>query len=360
MDLPISIVNGREYNSILMVVDRYTNMVKYMFCCKSIDTLELATLLFNNIFKLYGFPTDITSDHGSMFTSNFWLQLCFHLQIKWNLSMAYHLQTDGQTEVQNRTLEMYLWLYCNYRQDNWADWLLYAEFAYNNSVQSSMGETPFMVLMGFHPWWVNEIENDPVPEEAPVASQQAKMLQAIHLHLTEQYEKSVEHMVKYYNCKWKIQSFALGDKVLLSTHNLCMMPPSKKLENHWYSPFKVLETVGTHTYQLDLPTGWKMHPIYHITQLEPFQGRKGKEPEQPPPVTIDNHEEWEVEEILDKQTHYQKKQYLVKWKGFKIEDSTWQSEQDLENVKDCLKAYKCSQKVASEEAKHWSGRKPHK
>ena len=106
-------------------------------------------------------------------------------------------------------------------------------------------------------------------------------------------------MVKYYNHKWKIQSFVLGDKVLLSTHNLHMMRPSKKLENCWYSPFKVLETVGTHTYQLDLPTGWKMHPIYHITQLEPFQGRKGEEPEQPPPVTIDNHKEWEVEEILD-------------------------------------------------------------
>ena len=150
-DLPISVVNGREYNSILMVVDRYMKMVKYMFCCKSINTPELATLLFNNVFKLYGFPTDITSDHESVFTSNFWLQLCFHLQIKQNLSTAYHLQMDGQTDVQNRTLEMYLQLYCNYHQDDWADWLLYTEFMYNNSIQSSTRETPFMVLMGFHP-----------------------------------------------------------------------------------------------------------------------------------------------------------------------------------------------------------------
>ena len=106
-------------------------------------------------------------------------------------------------------------------------------------------------------------------------------------------------MVKYYNHKWKVQSFTLGDKVLLSTHNLHTMWPSKKLENCWYSPFKVLKTVGTHAYHLHLLPGWKMHPVYHVTQLEPFHGREGEEPEQPPPVTIDNHKEWEVEEILD-------------------------------------------------------------
>ena len=175
-DLLVCTDKGKEVNSILVVVDRYTKMAKYLQCCKDIDTPELVNLLFDKIFSQYGFPMDITLDHSVVFTSNYWLQLCYHMQIKRNLSTVYHPQTDGQMEVQNQTLEMYLCLYCNYCQDDWVDWLPYVEFAYNNSVQSSTGETPFYVLMGYHPHWVNEIYSDLVLDEALVPSCRAKML----------------------------------------------------------------------------------------------------------------------------------------------------------------------------------------
>lgn len=356
-DLPSCTVKGKEVNAILVVVDRYTKMAKYLHCRKDIDTPELASLLFDGVFSQYGFPTDITSDRGAVFTSNYWSQLCYHMRIKRNLSTAYHPQTDGQTEVQNRTLEMYLRLYCNYRQDDWVDWLPYAEFAYNNSVQSSTGETPFYVLMGYHPRWVNEIYSDLVPEEAPVASRRAKMLHAMRRVLTERYERSMEHMAKFYDRKRKPHTFAPGDKVLLSTRNLRTTRPSKKLDNRGYGPFEVEETVGTHAYRLALPHGWRIHPVFHVTQLEPFHRREGEEPEQPPPIIIDENEEWEVEEVLDERTHYKKKQYLVKWKGFEMEDSTWQTEKDLANAQTALRTYKKNRKAAGEEAVGRSGRR---
>ena len=43
--------------------------------------------------------------------------------------MAYHPQTDGQTEIPNRSLEQYLRCYINFRQDDWIDWLELAECA---------------------------------------------------------------------------------------------------------------------------------------------------------------------------------------------------------------------------------------
>ena len=161
-------------------------------------------------------------------------------------------------------------LYCNYHQDDWAKWLPYVEFVYNNLVHSVMGETPFFVLMGYHPHWVNEIHHNCVPDQALVASQRVKVLHMMCERLMECYEKSVKHMVRYYNCKQVKRTFMPGDKVLLSTQNLRSTHPSKKLENHWYGPFKVEETVGTHVYQLNLPQGWRIHPVFHITQLEPF------------------------------------------------------------------------------------------
>ena len=64
--------------------------------------------------------------------------------------MAYHPQTDSQTEQVNQVLEQYLHLYVNYDQDNWATMLPLAEFAYNNASHASTGMSPFFANHGYH------------------------------------------------------------------------------------------------------------------------------------------------------------------------------------------------------------------
>jgi len=59
------------------------------------------------------------------------------LGIDMKLSMAYHLQTDGQTERINQDLEQYLRMFINHQQEQWPDWLVTVEFAYNNKMQTS-------------------------------------------------------------------------------------------------------------------------------------------------------------------------------------------------------------------------------
>ena len=54
------------------------------------------------------------------------------LRIKVAASMAYHPQTDSQTERVNQEVEQFLRLFVNQRQDDWYDWISIAEFAYNN------------------------------------------------------------------------------------------------------------------------------------------------------------------------------------------------------------------------------------
>jgi len=51
--------------------------------------------------------------------------------------MAYHLQMDSQTERMNQDLEQYLRMFINHQQEQWPDWLVTVEFAYNNKVQTS-------------------------------------------------------------------------------------------------------------------------------------------------------------------------------------------------------------------------------
>jgi len=57
----------------------------------------------------------------------------------------------------------------------------------------------------------------------------------------------------------------------------------------------------------------KIHPVVHVSSLEPhFEDEFGRKQQPPPPVIVNNEEEYEVEEILDKRKHYRKIQYLVK------------------------------------------------
>jgi len=64
---------------------------------------------------------------------------------------SYHLEGNGQTEQSNQTLKQYLHIYCNYQQDNWADLLPLAEFAYNNAPSTTTGVSPFFTNKGYHP-----------------------------------------------------------------------------------------------------------------------------------------------------------------------------------------------------------------
>jgi hypothetical protein len=73
------------------------------------------------------------------------------MDVKLAMSMAYHPQTDGQMEVMNKTLEIMLCAFINEKQTNWDILLPAAEFAYNNSINHSMGYSPFFLNTGQHP-----------------------------------------------------------------------------------------------------------------------------------------------------------------------------------------------------------------
>ena len=73
------------------------------------------------------------------------------LNVKLNMSTAFHPQTDSQSEILNQILKQYLWTFCNYHQDDWLELFLFAEFSYNNSINTSMKMTLFYADYEQHP-----------------------------------------------------------------------------------------------------------------------------------------------------------------------------------------------------------------
>src|ERR1700731_5117388 len=182
--LPLSL----DFDSILVIVDRLTKYAIFIECRKTDGAIELATLFLKHVFAKHGAPHDIVSDRGKLFVSKFWSLLCHLLDIKANLSTAYHPETNRQTERINQILKQYIRLYINYQQDDWVPLLPLAEFAYNNTPHSATQVTPFFANKGYHPRFEIGTEN----VSSYTAQQHADDLTALHDYLNEQLHVAIE------------------------------------------------------------------------------------------------------------------------------------------------------------------------
>jgi len=79
----------------------------------NITAQGVAKISWDWVFKNIGILQKVISDWEPQFVLKFIKELCSQLRIKRNSSIAYHPQTNGQTEQVNQELEQYLWLYCN-------------------------------------------------------------------------------------------------------------------------------------------------------------------------------------------------------------------------------------------------------
>ncbi len=150
-----------SYDSIQVIIDRFTKMVYYKPAKVTINVPGLAKVIIDVVMRHYRVPESIMMDRDLLFTSKFWFLLCYFLRIKRKLSTDFHPQTDGQTKRQNSTMEAYLRAFVNWEQDDWAKLLPMAEFAYNNAKNASTGHTLFELNYGYHPKIFFEEDVDP-------------------------------------------------------------------------------------------------------------------------------------------------------------------------------------------------------
>ena len=316
--LPPSKRRGCIYEAILVIVDRYTKMARYITTTKTVTAVELAELFYEEVICRFGVPKGAVSDRGSVFTSAFWSEMCYYLKMKRRLSTAFHPQTDGQTERQNQTLEHYLRCYCSEEQDNWTNLLPLAEFAYNNGTQASIGCSPFYAMYAYHPEVRFEVEGNSRKEEVPAAKDRVKIIYDICEALLQRWENVIKSQAKYYDAKHKPKTYNVGDLVMLSTKNLRQKRPSRKLSHKFIGPFRIQDLVRKQAYQLTLLLSYQIHNVFYVSHLEPYKRRHGDKsaPILQPPELVSDKEEYEVEEILDKRNYQKEFWYKVKWKGW--------------------------------------------
>ena len=225
-------------------------MVHYKPIMVTINAPGLAKIIINVVVRHYSLADLIVTKRGFFFTSKFLLLLCYFLGIKRRLSTAFYPQTDGQTERQNSTMEAYLRAFVNFEQNDWARLLPMAEFAYNNAKNASTGHIPFELNCGYHPRVSYEEDLDPRSKSktAEELSSELRNLMAVcqqNLHHAQELQK------RAHNKGVKPQSYALGDKVWLSSKHL-RTKRNCKLEAKFLGLFEILHPVGKQAYKLEL------------------------------------------------------------------------------------------------------------
>jgi hypothetical protein len=138
----------KGHDAILVVVDQLSKVAHFLPVKETITASQLAEMYISIIVSLHGIPKEISSDHGSLFTSKFSesFQEAMGTHITW--SSAHHPQSQGQVERVNQVLEDMLRACVISFGKKWEESIPFHEFSYNNSYQASLKMAPFEVLYG--------------------------------------------------------------------------------------------------------------------------------------------------------------------------------------------------------------------
>jgi hypothetical protein len=345
MDFIEQLPASSGYTAILVIVDRLTKQALFLPTTDEATSEDVARLYFQNVFSRHGVPAHITSDRGVEFVSHFFRSLGTLLGIRLHFTSGYHPQADGQTERVNQTLEQYLRIHCNYQQDDWSHWLPAAEFAYNNAENSATGATPFFANKGYHP----ELPTFPDRLSTSHAAHHfVTNLADVHARLRENLAITQQRTQTSADAtRTPAPPLTLGDKVFLRAEFIRTTRPSRKLADKYLGPYEIIGVAGPASFVLRLPDGMRrVHPVWHVSQLEPahdahFEGRT-----QPPPlpIEIEGEAEHEVAGILDSKLDRRRANplvYLVKWTGYEgtPDESSWEPAENVEHASDLVREF---------------------
>ena len=151
MDFIEKLLSSSRFDTILIIVYWLTKQIIFISAHDIIISVNLAHLFILHVFSKHSISFYITSDRDSEFVSNFFHSLGTALDMWLYFTLGYHPKGDRQTKHINQTLKQYLYIYCNYQQDNWSRLLSLAEFTYNNVPSTTTGVSPFFANKRYHP-----------------------------------------------------------------------------------------------------------------------------------------------------------------------------------------------------------------
>src|SRR6266702_1355635 len=136
----------------------------------------------------------------------------------------------------------------------------HAEFAHNHRPHSVTNQSPFYLMMGYEPRALPSVISD---TSIPAVETCLKTLSAARNEALAAHELARQTMAA--RTRRHFSPFCKGDKVWLEARNLKRRVANPKFAAKREGPFVITKVLSPITYQLRLPSSWKIHPVFHAS-----------------------------------------------------------------------------------------------
>ncbi len=352
LDFVIELSKSRDYNAILMIINRLSKMHHYISCTtdeNETTTEKTAKLLIQHVWKLHELLITMISDRDSQFISLIWDIICRMLKIKAKLFTVFHSKTNEQSEIFNQKMKRYLRVYVNHQQNDWADWLSMTEYAFNAFISIITRVFSFFVNYEFE----SRMSFDQVQFDENTTRNRINKFKEREMVFTmkniwkfakKHMKKNQQNQITYANRhKISASDYQIEDQVWLFTRNIQIDRSFRKLDHKMLESFKILKK-RDNFYKLELSIEMKIHSVFHISllkkDLDDFLSRQIISSSSL--VVINDEEKFDVEDIIDsrltERSINKKLQYKIKWVKHSS-DRKWYSIENFENAKEIIADY---------------------
>jgi len=261
--------NGKD--RLLVVVDRFSKMVRLWPCTTKVTAEETANWFLDNIICKTGAPQTIVSDQDPIFTSELWKKMMDNFGSKMSMTQPGRAQADGQTERTNRTIKEQIIKETTNRK-KWCSKIHIIEASINSNINTSTGMSPFEIVYGYVPKFPINSHSNPIEDFKNTRETNwqtardnlvdAQINQALHhdkdKHDTVEYKKGDLILVK--RSRLNTAKFSIDTD----------LAKEKKLLPLYCGPFKVIEKSKRNdvNYKIQINNSRKGNRTVHVADTK--------------------------------------------------------------------------------------------
>ena len=271
MDILGPLPESESGNSYILVVGDYFTRWMEAYPIPNQEAKTVARIVTDEFFFRFSIPEQLHTDQGRQFESELILEICKSLNVRKSHTTPYHPQCDGLVERFNRTLLNMLSTSIKDHHFTWQEHIRPVCMAYNTSVQSTTGYTPFYLMFGREAKIPADIMfgTNTVSEQSPneYAANLRSRLCASYDHVRKNLGTGHKRQKEFYDQRVHGEPYKEGDLVWLRSP-VVPRGKSKKFHHPWTGPFKVIKCLSEVTYRIQSVSGRRRRIIVHFDRLK--------------------------------------------------------------------------------------------